>query len=166
MLHTLGLPTDNLPDQADDPEWCNELRPVCTTSAFTRQHCKTICESTEGNYCLNKGFLNDRIYLEIQFLNINIECILITIEWNSKRGGEQSQSCKEVLDILHNNDTAVAKAISFLEIVAKEKTRSNNKKDNDNISARAVELVKKGINLFLLSSDPLYINIKIISKYS
>ena len=98
-------------------------------------------------------------------MNINIEFIIITIEWNSKRGGEQSQSCKEVLDILHNNDTAVAKAISFLEIVAKEKTRSNNKKDNDNISARAVELVKKGINLFLLSSDPLY-NIKIISKYS
>ena len=85
---------------------------------------------------------------------MNIEFIIITIGWNSKRGGEQSQSCKEVLDILHNNETAVAKAISFLEIVAKENTRSNNKKDNDNISARAFELDKEGIGLFPLSSDP------------
>ena len=63
---------------------------------------------------------------------------------------------KEVLDIIHNNDTAVAKAKSFLEIVEREIARSHDKKDNDDISARAEEFDNNGMNLFLLSLDTLY----------
>ena len=92
----------------------------------------------------------------IWFLDRNIWFKLNIIESNSKRGGDQSQLFKEVLDIIHNNDTAVAKAKSFLEIVEREIARSHDKKDNDDISGRADEFGNNGINLFLLSLDTLY----------
>ena len=70
---------------------------------------------------------------------------------------------KEVLDIIHNNDTAVAKAKSFLEIVEREIARAHDKKDNDDIYARADIFDNNGINLFLLSLDTLYKSILILN---
>ena len=69
------------------------------------------------------------------------------------------------MDIIHNNDTAVAKAKSFLEIVEREIARSHDKKDNDDISGRADEFGNNGINLFLLSLDTLYKSISILNFY-
>ena len=77
---------------------------------------------------------------------VNIEFILIHIELNSKRGYEQSPFLKEVIALAHNNDTAVAKALSFLSLVAKEKTRLNDKEANTEIAPRAIELNNQGIN--------------------
>ena len=57
--------------------------------------------------------------------------ILIDIEWNSKRGGELSPLLKELL-----------------ELIAREKTRINDKETNDEIGARAVEFDNEGMNNF------------------
>ena len=93
---------------------------------------------------------------------INIDFISIDIERNSKRGGDQSPLIKEVFELIHNNDTAVAKALSFLELVAREKTRINEKKTNDEIAARAVEFDNEGINNYC----PLSLYTNLISKVS
>ena len=68
------------------------------------------------------------------------------IELNSKRGCEQSPLLKKVLSLVHNNDTAVAKALSFLSLVAREKTTLNDKEANTEITPRAIELNNQGIN--------------------
>ena len=57
--------------------------------------------------------------------------ILIDIEWNSKRGVELSPLLKELL-----------------ELIAREKTRINDKKTKDEIAARAVEFDNEGMNNF------------------
>ena len=75
-----------------------------------------------------------------------MEFILIDIERNSERGGDQSPLLKVLL-----------------ELVAKEKTRINEKKTNDEIAARAVEFDNEGINNCPLSFDTNYI--KSTSKY-
>ena len=76
---------------------------------------------------------------------INIEFILIDIERNSERGGEQSPLLKELL-----------------ELVAREKTRINDKKTNDKFATRAIEFDNEGIDNCPLSLD----NMKIIAKNS
>ena len=60
---------------------------------------------------------------------MNIQFILIDIERNSERGGEQSPLLKELL-----------------ELVAREKTRINEKKNNDEIAARAIEFDNGGMH--------------------
>ena len=77
---------------------------------------------------------------------MNKDFFSIAIGRNSKRGGEQSPLIKEVLELIHNNDTAVAKALSFLELVAREKTRNNDKNANDEIAPRATEFDNEGMN--------------------
>ena len=94
---------------------------------------------------------------------MNIDFISIVIERNSKRGGEQSPLIKEVLELIYNDDTAVAKALSFLELVAREKTRNNDKNANDEIARRAIEFDNQGMNKcplnFDTNVDKLYIKI-------
>ena len=94
---------------------------------------------------------------------MNIDFILIIIERNSKRGGEQSPLIKEVLELIYNDDTAVAKALSFLKLVAREKTRNNDKNANDEIARRAIEFDNQGMNKcplnFDTNVDKLYIKI-------
>ena len=53
---------------------------------------------------------------------------------------------EELLEIIHNNDTAKVKAHSFLKIVAREKSRLNDKKENDDLSFWAIELDNEGMN--------------------
>ena len=77
---------------------------------------------------------------------MNIDFISIVIERNSKKGGEQSPLIKEVLELIYNDDTAVAKALSFLSLVAREKTRLNDKEANTEMAPRAIELNNEGIN--------------------
>ena len=95
--------------------------------------------------------------------NINIDFFSTDVERNSKRGGEQSPLIKEVLELMHNDETAVAKALSFLELVAREKTRLNTKKVNDEMARRAVEFDNGGMNKcplnFDTNVDKLYIKI-------
>ena len=97
---------------------------------------------------------------------INIDFISIDIERNSKRGGEQRPLIKEVFELIHNDDTAVAKALSFLELVAREKIRKNDMKASDEIAPRAIEFDNDGMNKcqlnFNTNVDKRYI--KIISK--
>ena len=50
LLDFLDLPTEESPNLVADPEFCNELRPDCSTSSYARQHCKNLCRSHEGNY--------------------------------------------------------------------------------------------------------------------
>ena len=94
---------------------------------------------------------------------MNIDFISIVKERNSKRGGEQSPLIKEVLELIYNDDTAVAKALSFLELVAREKTRNNDKNANDEIARRAIEFDNQGMNKcplnFDTNVDKLYIKI-------
>ena len=94
---------------------------------------------------------------------MNIDFISIVIERNSKRGGEQSPLIKEVLELIYNDDTAVAKALSFLELVAREKTRNNDKNANDETARRAIEFDNQGMNKcplnFDTNVDKLYIKI-------
>ena len=92
---------------------------------------------------------------------MNNDFFSIAIGRNSKRGGEQSPLIKEVLELIHNNDTAVAKALSFLELVAREKTRINDKKANDEIAPRAIEFDSRGMN-----KCPLNLDTNVISKLS
>ena len=66
---------------------------------------------------------------------------------------------KEVLELIHNNDTAVAKALSFLELVAREKTRNDDKNSNDEIAPRAFEFDNEGMN-----KCPLNFDTNVISK--
>ena len=94
-----------------------------------------------------------------QFLYKDIDFISIDIDRNSKRGGEQSPLIKEVLELIYNDDTTVAKALSFLELVAREKTRINEKKNNDEIAARAIEFDNEGINNCTLRFDINYMKI-------
>ena len=70
----------------------------------------------------------------------------IDVERNSKRGGELNPLIEEVLELIHNNDTAVKKALSFLELVAREKTQINGKNANDEIAPRAIEFDNEGMN--------------------
>ena len=94
---------------------------------------------------------------------MNIDFISIVKERNSKRGGEQSPLIKEVLELIYNDDTTVAKALSFLELVAREKTRNNDKNANDEIARRAIEFDNQGMNKcplnFDTNVDKLYIKI-------
>ena len=53
---------------------------------------------------------------------------------------------KKVLSLVHNNDTAVAKALSFLSLVAREKTRLNDRTANAELAPRAIELNGEGMN--------------------
>ena len=77
---------------------------------------------------------------------MNVQFILIDIERNSERGREQSPLLKELL-----------------ELVAREKTRINEKKNNDEIAARAIESDNEGMNNcplnFDTNIDKLYIKI-------
>ena len=92
--------------------------------------------------------------------NINIDFFSIDVERNSKRGGEQSPLIKEVLELIHNNDIS---ANSLLELVAREKTRNNDKNANDEIAPRATEFDTEGMNKcplnFDTNIDKLYIKI-------
>ena len=94
---------------------------------------------------------------------MNIDFISIVIERNSKKGGEQSPLIKEVLELIYNDDTTVAKALSFLELVAREKTRNNDKNANDETARRAIEFDNQGMNKcplnFDTNVDKLYIKI-------
>ena len=94
---------------------------------------------------------------------MNIDFISIVIERDSNRGGEQSPLIKEVLELIYNDDTAVAKALSFLELVTREKTRNNDKNANDEIARRAIEFDNQGMNKcplnFDTNVDKLYIKI-------
>ena len=56
-----------------------------------------------------------------------------------KEGRDQRTFLKEVLDIINNNDTAVAKALSILEFVARENNQINDSKDNENITASEMD---------------------------
>ena len=58
-----------------------------------------------------------------------------------------------MLELIHNNDTAVAKALSFLELVAREKTQINAKKANDEIARRAIEFDSGGMHKCPLKFD-------------
>ena len=51
---------------------------------------------------------------------------------------------KAMLDIIHNNETAVAKALSFLEIDSKENNRINVKDETDTITERKTEFGYEG----------------------
>ena len=84
---------------------------------------------------------------------MNIDFISIVIERNSKKGGEQSPLIKEVLELIYNDDTTVAKALSFLELVAREKTRNSDKNANDEIARRAIEFDNQGMNKCPLNLD-------------
>ena len=84
---------------------------------------------------------------------MNNDFFSIAIGRNSKRGGEQSPLIKEVLELIYNDDTAVAKALSFLELVAREKTGINAKNANDEIAARAIEFDNEGMNYYPLNID-------------
>ena len=83
--------------------------------------------------------------INFDFFSID-DLISTAIERNSKRGGEQNPLIKEVLELMHNDETAVAKALSFLELVAREKTRNNDKNANDEIAPRAIEFDNEGMN--------------------
>ena len=112
------------------------------------------------------------IYVKYQFsyliVYINIDFISIDIERNSKRGGDQSPLIKEVFELIHNDDTAVAKALSFLKLVVREKTRINDMKANDEIAPRAIEFDNDGMNKCQLNFNTNVGKryIKIISKNS
>ena len=84
---------------------------------------------------------------------MNIEFVLMDIELNSKVGCAQSPLLEKVLSLVHNNDTAVAKALSFLSLVAKEKTRLNDRKANAELAPRAIELNSEGMNKCPLKVD-------------
>ena len=90
---------------------------------------------------------------------MNIEFVLMDIELNSKVGCAQSPLLEKVLSLVHNNDTAVAKALSFLSLVAREKTRLNDRKANAELAPRAIELNSEGMNKCPWNVDrPLYEN--------
>ena len=53
-----------------------------------------------------------------------------------------------MLDIIHNNETAVAKALSFLEIDSRENNRINVKDETDTITERKSEFGYEGKYIF------------------
>ena len=57
-----------------------------------------------------------------------------------------STACDEMLDIIHNNGTAVVKALAFLEIDTRENSRINGQKENSNIDEREFDFGQEGIN--------------------
>ena len=50
LLDFLDMPLEDPQNLVADPEFCNELRPDCSTSSYARQHCQILCKSDEGNY--------------------------------------------------------------------------------------------------------------------
>ena len=61
-----------------------------------------------------------------------------------------------MLELIHNNDIS---ANSLLELVAREKTRNNDKNANDEIAPRATEFDNEGMN-----KCPLNFDTNVISK--
>ena len=56
LLDFLDLQTKEPHNLVADPEFCNELRPDCSTSSYARQHCQILCKSDEGNYVHTVAF--------------------------------------------------------------------------------------------------------------
>ena len=83
-----------------------------------------------------------------QYYNIDINLISGNIKSNLKRDCEQIPLIKEMLDIIHNNETAVAKALSFLEIDSRENNRINVKDETDTITERKSEFGYEGKYIF------------------
>ena len=65
---------------------------------------------------------------------------------NVDRVRKLSTTCDEMLDIIHNNGTAVTKALAFLEIDTRENSRINDQKENSNINEREFDFGHEGIN--------------------
>ena len=87
-------------------------------------------------------------YSFFQYYNIDINLISGNIKSNLKRDCEQIPLIKEMLDIIHNNETAVAKALSFLEIDSRENNRINVKDETDTITKRKSEFGYEGKYIF------------------
>ena len=83
-----------------------------------------------------------------QYYNIDINLISGNVKINLKRDCEQIPLIKEMLDIIHNNETAVAKALSFLEIDSRENNRINVKDETDTITERKSEFGYEGKYIF------------------
>ena len=61
-----------------------------------------------------------------------------------------------MLDIIYNNDTAVAKALYILELVTRENNQINDLKDNENITAREMDLGNEGNDQLSLNLSSSY----------
>ena len=75
---------------------------------------------------------------------MDINLISGNIKSNFEKDCEKIPLIKEMLDIIHNNETAVAKALSFLEIDSRENNRINAKDETDTITDRKTEFGYEG----------------------
>lgn len=63
---------------------------------------------------------------------------------NLQKDCEKIPLIKAMLDIIYNNETTVAKALSFLEIDSKENNRINVKDESDTFTERKTEFGYEG----------------------